>query len=340
LEYNLSSVQTKSKKLLPFRFSKILIDKKAGRLGDKPLWKITLESKQPILESELSDFVKTLNSNYQNFIIEVKTSMGRSLFGNTGKELVHNNLQDVSTQDGFLIVKFDGKNHIAGMDGIMNFEQYDKVWQSDKGNLTVKDYIVSKGGKLGLFVEGQGEVIPPLYDGLSRLQGHIFVYKDNSVGLYDNNGHKIADPKYKSIDSGYFYPTDKNYFALKTTSGSVIIVDNNGNVKLPAGLIDGVDFLSGNEGKWGKVYKKGKMGIVNLQTFKIVVPCVYEDNIFFGDGNWPNRKIGVYRKTANGDVVDIWTMSGKKIASRLCPSSTPYLNKRWIENQLNISLYY
>ncbi|MBD5340481.1 MAG: WG repeat-containing protein [Bacteroides sp.] len=340
LEYDLSSVHTASKELLPFRFNKILIDKNAGILDSKPLWKITLECKQPILESELSDFVETLNSNYPNFIIEAKTSMGRSLFGNTGKELVHNNLQNVSTHDGLLIVKFDGKNHIAGMNGIMTFEQYDNVWQSEKGNLTSKDFVVSKGNKVGLYVEGQGEVIPPLYDGVSRLQGHIFVYKDDLVGLYDNNGHKITDPKYKSIEAGYYYPTNKNYFAVKNASGNMMIIDNSGNAKIPPGQIDRVDFLSGEEGKWGKVYKNGKMGIVNLQTFKIVVPCNYEDNIFFGDGHWSNRKIGVYRKTTNGDVVDIWIMSGKKVASRVCPTNTPYLNKRWIENQLNAHLYY
>lgn len=339
LEYNLSSVHTTSKKLLPFRFSKILIDKKAGKLNNEPLWKITLESKQPIFEEDLSDFTTALNSIYDNFIIETKTSMGRSLFGNTGKELVHNNLQDVSTKDNFLIVKFDNQDHITAIDGIMPFEKYDKIWQSGQGNLTSMDYIVSKGNKLGLCVRGQGEVVPPMYDGFMRQWGHIFVYLDDLVGLYKDDGTKIIEPQYTKIEIGCAY-SKSNYYFAKAKSGAGMIIGERGQILISPGQIDRVNFLSGEEGKWGKVYKNGKTGIVNLQTFKIVVPCLYEDKIFFGDGDWPNRKIGVYRTTTNGYVVDIWTMSGKKIASRVCPTNTPYLNKSWIENQLNASFYY
>ncbi|MDE7445561.1 MAG: hypothetical protein K2N15_07675 [Lachnospiraceae bacterium] len=326
LEYNLSSVYTTSKKLLPSKFSKILIDKNVGNLSNEPLWKITLESKQPIFEEDLSDFTTALNSMYDNFIIETKTSMGRSLFGNTGKELVHNNLQDVSTKDNLLIVKFDNQDHIATLDEIIPFEKYDKIWQSGQGNLTSMDYIVSKGNKLGLYVRGQGEVIPPKYDGFMRQWGHIFVYLDDLVGLYKDDGTKIIEPKYAKIEIGCAY-SKSNYYFAKAKSGAGMIIGERGQILISPGQIDRVSFFSGEEGKWGKVYKNGKMGIVNFQTFKIVVPCLYEDKIFFGDGDWPNRKIGVYRKTANGNIVDIWTMAGKKIASRLCPSNTPYLNK-------------
>ena len=339
LEYDLYSVQTQSKILLPFRFLKILIDKYAGVFDDKPLWKVTLESRRPLFSPDIKDFVNCLNATYQNFIVEIKSCMGRSLFGNTGRELVNNNLVDVYTKDGYLRVKFDGQDQIFSMNGMMPFDRYDKVWQSEKGNLTLNDYIVLKGDKVGLYVDGQGEVIPPMYEGFMRQWGHIFAYVDDMVGLYDDYGNKIIDPKYSYISIGCVY-SESNYYFAKNKSGSAVILGDKGQIIIPAGQIDNVDFISGEEGKWCWVFKNGKRGLLNIKAKKLVIPCVYESNFFFGDGHFPNRKVGVYRCVSGGDIVDIWTLSGKKIASRFCPSNTPYINKCWIENQLNVSLYY
>ena len=140
----------------------------------QPLWKVTLESQKPVFEDELKEFVAELRNIHSNFVIVASNSMGRSLFGNTGKEILHNTLDAVYTQNGFLKATADGKEMVVTMEGVTNLGDYDDMWHSKKGNLTIHDFVVQKNGKVGLYVEGKGEIIPPKYEGFRRQWGHIF----------------------------------------------------------------------------------------------------------------------------------------------------------------------
>ena len=338
-EYNLKSLETSSRTILPFRLSDIRIDKNAGTYNGEALWKVTMKSQQPIFEPDIAEFVNEFGNIYPNFIVVSQSSMGKSLFGNSGKELVHYSLENVCTRYDFLIAKVDGEEIMLNMEGVSDLSQYDGFWHSTQGNLTVNDFIVSKNGKVGLYVEGQGEVIPPLYDGFRRQWGHIYAYVDGKVGLYDDYGNRIIAPAYREIRVANAY-TDPSFYLWKTMSGATMIMDNKGGVVIPAGTIDEASFLSGEEGKWCKVYKNGSMGILNLQSRRIVIPCAYEDKIFFGEGRWPDKKIGVYRSTSAGELIEIWTLGGKKINSRTFPRSAKYSMKHYLENQLNVLFYY
>ena len=326
--------------VLPYKFENIIINQKAGHLYSSNYWIVTLKSKSPASENELKSFAKILRNENENFVIVSEHSMGRSLYGNTGTELVHNTLDNVYFENGFMFVESGGNKSIMGMNGATDLSGYDSIWRSHNSNMLSSDIIVKKNGKIGLYSEGVGEIIPPIYDSLDRGTGYIFVYDNDLEGLYDNNGNKILAPQYKSIKVGAVYMNDRNYFFVKNTNGTSMIVDHTGRTVLQPGLIDRVDFLSGDEGKWCKVYKNGRMGILNLSTFKITVPCAYEDNIFFGEGKWPNRKIGVHKSTSRQELIEIWTMSGRKVASKAFPSSARYTMKHYLESQLNASFYY
>ncbi len=51
-------------------------------------------------------------------------------------------------------------------------------------------------------------------------------------------------------------------------------------------------------------------------------------------------KIGIYRSTSTGELIEIWTIGGKKISSKAFPRSAKYSMKYYLENQLNASFYY
>lgn len=225
------------------------------------------------------------------------------------------------------------------MEGASVFGNYDSVSHADWGNLTMNDIVVSKNGKIGLYVEGRGEIIPPLYEGLRRFWNHIYVFSGDKTGLYDDDGNMLFPAKYRSINIAYPNPKT-NFYLVKTMSGGTMIMGEKGKVILPAGHIDRADFIVGDDGKWCTIYKNGKMGIMNLQSGRIALPCVYEDKIFFGNGTWPNRKIGVYRTASTGELIEIWTLSGKKLSSKAFPRSAKYSMKHYLENHLNVSLYY
>lgn len=327
--------------ILKHRYDYIKVDKKAGRLNGEDFWIVRLDTKSPVFEDELEPLVSVLRKGHESFVIVTENlHQGKSLFGNTGAELVRNKLDKVYVKDGFMIVEADGAKKLMGMNGSTDFSNYDAVWRADGGNMYGSDVIVKKNGRLGLYSEGTGELIPPKYDAFKRLSNHIYVYDGDRVGLYDNAGNKILDPKYRSIKVGAVYLKDRNYYFVTTPGGASMIVDHKGRTVLPAGLIDKVDFLSGDEGQWCKVYKKGRMGILNLKTFKIAVPCAYEDNIFFGSGQWPNRRLGVYKSSAQQELIEIWTFGGQKIASKVFPSSSRYMMRAYLESQLNARFHY
>ncbi len=337
-EYGLKSVVSGSRKLIPFKLSSIYVDK-IGDYKSGPLWRVTLNSQQPLFGPDLEILVDELRQANDNFVIVTKSSMGRSLYGNTGSEIVHNSLETVYLKNGFLIAKTDEEERVVGMGGTDDLSAYDSVFRSDQGNLTGNDIIVKKDGKLGLYVEGRGEIVPPQYEGFRRQWGHIFAFIGDQVGLYDDDGNLIIPPKYRSIDIANAY-SSPNFYLVKTRSGGTMLLGDKGQTILPAGQIDSADFLVGDAGKWCKVYKNGRMGIMNLQTKRIVIPCAYEDNIFFGNGRWPDMKIGIYRSTSTGELIEIWTIGGKKISSKAFPRSAKYSMKYYLENQLNASFYY
>lgn len=124
-----------------------------------------------------------------------------------------------------------------------------------------------KDGKWGLYEQGIGELVPPLYDGINRIANHIYVGKDGRQGLYSKHGYKIADPIYQWIKVGNIYDKGPQFYVAKKSSGEVYILGDHGQILNTLGNIDRIDLDCSIDESWGKIYKNGKMGIINLRTY-------------------------------------------------------------------------
>ena len=63
----------------------------------------------------------------------------------------------------------------------------------------------------------------------------------------------------------------------------------------------------------------GKMGLLNSKTGKWIIPCQFDQHITFGGGKGPNKKFAVQQTSDKGELVTVYTVSGKKIASQFFP---------------------
>lgn len=351
-EYNLMGIVNEKEVILPLKFSDIRIDGNSAMFDWEPLWVITLVSKKPVFAEDIEKLVAVLRKHWHGFVIIAENSMGTSLFGNNGVELVHNTLERLRVKEGTtgrmsgndkLLVTTEGKEVLMCIDAPADprLSQYDDFYQPTNNNLYTNDWMVKKNGKVGLFNDEYGELVPPLYDNLYRSWGGITVELGGKEGLYDEKGKKIFDPVYKDIQVAYPNNTDTNYYALTTPTGALTIRSNKGEILVPAGKIDRVSFISGEDGLYCHVYKNGKMGILNLKAKRLVIPPIYDANDWwFGNGSWPNRKIGLTRYTQQGVTIEIWTISGTKLGSKSFSRSAKASMKRYIESQLNIATYW
>lgn len=334
-EYGRYALQYEKRLLMPFVLTDIRMKKNQGSYLGTPCDILELESQKMLLEGDIENLAEALGHQGNTFIIVCKTPYGRSLFGNNGNELVHNNLENVYFKDDLMWVKADGETRIYDMTGISGLSAYDGYSMSKRGNLYNTDILVKKNGLWGLYSIGDGELVPPLYDNVGRYDGLLFVFRNGLTGVYDNNGHKMLDPLYKDVDASERNGSPR-YFAVKTTSGHGALLSAVGMTVIPPGNFDSLNFLNGYDGKWCVAYKNGKIGIVDLRNGRMAIPCMYEDDIKSGSGVWPNKKIGLYKVSSNGSLLDIWTMRGRKLASRFVPNGTSrYTMLRYLENQLD-----
>lgn len=356
-EYELLGLSKNDRKLLPFKFTKISLDTHFGRQNDSDVWALILESQSPVSDDELEAIVAELRqAKYdKNFIIIAKSSMGTSLFNNEGREIVHMSLDRVRFKDDIMYVTINGKETDMNQNGNekepdMNrngnseFSDYDSFY-SFYENTSGPEFIVTRNGKKGLYERGKGEIIPPLYDSIERLsvpfRMYLLVRKNGLEGLFSIDGTKIYDPAFKEISyhDSNFGKKITVFFSAINKAGKKVWLDDSGRMQIPGGSFDrtGTVDYSGN---WCVVYKNDKLGILNLMTMKVTVPCVYDsENWFDGSGSGKNQKIGVYKSTPRGNTVDIWTVGGQKLTSRYFPIGTSiYTIKRFLENTLDTEL--
>lgn len=339
-ELNIFSLNTGAKQLLPFKISKYkkIIHKK----NDSKLYEFALDSKSGVYMHDLEKLTKYLKQQRIDFIITVKSGMGTSVFDCNGEEIAHNeNIQNIYYKDDILMAMIDGGEIIIDPNFDKNLLAYEAINNSHPGNLTNNDFLVMKNGMWGLYETDKGETVPPLYDGINRLANHIYVSKNGLLGLYTKHGVKIADPIYKWIEVGNYYDNGPQYYVAKKPSGDTYMIGDHGQILGSLGNIDRVELTFADESGWAPVYKNKKFGVLDIKNHRITVPCIYEDNYFLGVKRGLSTKIGVYRETTSGTQVDIWTLGGSKIASQFFPSGTSrYAMKRFLENHLQVSLYF
>lgn len=346
-EYDLLGLSKNDRKLLPFIFTKISLDTDFGRQNDRSVWALTLESQRPVSDDELEEIVDELRqAKYdKNFIIIAKSSMGTSLFNNEGREIVNMSLDHVRFKDDIMYVTINGKETDMNQNGKSEFSDYDSFY-SFYENSSGPEFIVTRNGKKGLYERGKGEIIPPLYDNIERLSApfrmYLLVRKDGLEGLFSSDGRKIYDPAFKDISYHYLNidigDNTTVFFSAFNKAGEKVWLDDSGRMQIPGGSFDRMD--SSGYGNWCLVYKNDKLGILNIMTMKVTVPCVYDSGKWFsGCGSGMNQKICVSKSTPRGDTIDIWTVGGQKLTSRYFPIGTSkYTIKRFLENTLDIEL--
>ncbi len=157
--------------------------------------------------------------------------------------------------------------------------------------------------------------------------GIIYTYKNEiyTTGIYSLTNKKwIIEPgKY---DRFYSLPHDRyaveiapNKYNIITTDGTILnTLDNIENAYFQ--FQDYTDFLKVTS-------TSGKMGLLNPKTGKWILQCQFDKDFTFGGGKGSNRKIALQQTTDKGQLITVYTVSGKKIASQFFPWG---MNKRSI----------
>ena len=73
-------------------------------------------------------------------------------------------------------------------------------------------------------------------------------------------------------------------------------------------------------------FTSGKIGLLNPKTGKWIIPGEYERDIAFGEGTGVDRRIAVQQNSPQGELVSIYTIGGRKIASQFFPYNLPKRN--------------
>lgn len=80
---------------------------------------------------------------------------------------------------------------------------------------------------------------------------------------------------------------------------------------------------------------------MDLRTFKIVVPCLYEPETEQTNNTpYPNRKIALARELPNRNIViDVYKIGSGKVASKTFTQNEVSWMLRFMEQQLGVNLY-
>ena len=332
-EFDLYSLHVNSNEVIPFKLSDVRMY--SFKKNGNNFYEIALECKRGLFEEDLKELVKALDRTGLDFVISVKSGIGKSLFAKSGEEISHNNVDRIFIKDNYLYASIDGKeiNIESGFD--RKLLEYDRIEE-----FGYRHKLVSKDGKVGIYRDNWGEVIPPVYDRVQWLGKHFKVLKNGLAGIYTRDGDKLSDPVFRSVsnEEDFFVKGEPTYFIGRSPSGDMVVISEDGRKSQNLGNYDRISNVAYGE---AHIYKNGRVGIFNLRKLAVTVPCKFDDNIFWGIGLGDNRKVGVYISSPRGDQIEIWTVGGEKIASKFFPSGTSiYTKKRFLENHLQIDLYY
>lgn len=343
-EYKLLGLLKGNKMILPFECDAIYINQLSGKVDGKDINIINFEVPGVSKYSMDDSLFDALNGLGITYLVNVNDN-GETYLFNSENEMIAERYRNLRVEDGMLTFYENGEKESMDLAGARNIKGYDKTIRNGMWDLPPGDIVVVRNGKYGLYREYIGEIIPPIYDRMEGKEKYIKVYKGDLEGICDLNGKQILPAKYKYIRPIFNkVAIDKNKFVVTAPSGAEAIVSANGKELVPFGTYDDYDHLFNcdNE-KWCSVRKNGKMGILNLTTFKLTVPCLYEPGTEqTSNVSWPNRKIALARSVPGKKIViDVYKITGGKIASKTFddhPSEVSWM-LYFMEKQLNIDLH-
>lgn len=118
---------------------------------------------------------------------------------------------------------------------------------------------------------------------------------------------------------------DKTIIAL-SNSGELTLYNWNGVSRASVSNIK--DFHSSSYGTMMLINIQHKMGVMNLSTGKMITPFLYTDDMLWGRGKGNQRRFVVEQRNGSTDILTVYTVGGKKIASKAFPSGS---SSYWIE---------
>ncbi|MDE5869142.1 MAG: hypothetical protein K2H18_02825 [Muribaculaceae bacterium] len=343
-QYNLLGLQQGNKRILPFSCTDISWYPLIGKMDGKTVNVLKLE---PVCNSYmLTDALKnSLNQSGATYLVNVKERGNSTLYNSKGARIAEG-FEKLRVENDMLTFIENGETERMDLDGRRDIKGYDRTIPGKLWGLKEGYTPVIKNGKYGIYHEYLiSEIIPPVYDKIEFKNDHFIVYTNGLTGMYDSYGKIVFKPEYKSIRPAYYnVPPEKNYFIVESTSGSKALFDKNGKVLVPYGTYDNYDFgFYVEHEKWCSVYKNGRLGILDLTTFKNTVPCLYEPGTEqTSNERWPNRKIALARKLPNGKIgIDVYRMTGGKIASKIFNDSADEVSfmQSFMERQLKVDLH-
>ena len=208
-------------------------------------------------------FICTYNTNYENgtYNTKVLNEKGKEIFTDYSKvepiPLLDsgNNLSYIQNT---LKVTKNGKYGLINMDGklILNTE-YDDIFTLKDTENTI---IIKKGESIGVSDELGNVIIEPKYKEIQAIEnnykyGYIVKNDEEKFGIIDANKRIILEPEFEEIRSIY----GANKYVVKE-DGDLRIIDNEKNVLLRVGFDDIVSINGDNV----VVIKNGKYGVLNM----------------------------------------------------------------------------
>lgn len=204
--------------------------------------------------------------------------------------------------------------------------------------------IMSKNGLKGLYTDYGDEILPCEFQKIEKL--HLFlpatkedllkVTKDDLLGVITTNGDEILPCKYTQVY--------KKVLDDDAKLSIIVAEDINGNTAAfsPDGKPRPAFSNYSSFGYGGRVYKNGKMGFIDIETGKLLIPCIYDPDALQGGMEGPDNgsstRIALGYEKGNLAIIDIWTLGGKKIGSRSFNRTAAYLMALYIEEMLGIEV--
>lgn len=174
------------------------------------------------------------------------------------------------------------------------------------------------------------EVLESKYDGYTRRA----IRTSSGWGVQDTeNGRLIVPDKYEWIGE----VGSHNGYCAKDENNSCHLYDKRGSKLGTFESVDDDSWVNENEGIV-RVTKNGKSGIFNAKTMRQIVPCRYDDDIAWGGGSGQNRRFALQQTSSRGETVTVFTVGGRKIATKFFPYGTSkYQIERWGKQYLYMS---
>lgn len=290
----------------------------------------------------------------ENNIIWSCNDKGKTAYGSNGQELI-SGISEYSPFSGGLYKIISG-----GKEGLIKFSegkiitilppQYNRIRQDNElisgwtKNGPSPNILIEKDGKQGLYADDGSEILPCNYDKIEKLwqliqQQKTLIMKvteNSKTGLIGIDGKVIIPCKYANITSSYNDRDDSTLIYATDLQGQKTMFDANGKPLNSSGEYDSF-------GTGGRVYKNGKMGFIDEDTKKLIIPCKYDRDALqggmYGPSKGKNTRIALGYENDNGTAtVDIWTFTGKKLASKTFPSNARYSMTSFIEQWLGIKV--